>query len=71
MHYGAELDLLGLRLDEVPNLDLEAILERYERKDFKCAFSGCLQHKADINSKSHIAGSVDIGLLKRIRETLD
>lgn len=70
VHYGAALDLLGLRLDEVPKPDLEAILELYDRKCFKCAFGDCLQHQADIKPQSHIAGSVDLGFLKRIRESL-
>lgn len=71
VHYGAALDLLGLRLDEVPKPDLEAILERYTRHDFKCAFGKCLRHQADIKPQSHIAGSVGMGFLSRIRESLD
>ncbi len=71
VHYGAALDLLGLRLDEVPTPDLDTILERYARHDFKCAFGKCLQHQADIKPQSHIAGSVDIGFRDRIRESLD
>ncbi len=71
VHYGAALDLLGLRLDEIPKPDLEKILELYDRTDFKCAFGKCLQRQADFKPQSHIAGSVDIGFLKRIRETID
>ena len=70
VHYGAALDLLGLRLDEIPKSDLEAILGLYDRTEFKCAFSSCLQHQANTKPQSHIAGSVDVGFLTRIREGL-
>lgn len=70
VHYGAGLDLMGMRLGEIPPTALEAILERYPRTDFKCGFGEVVRDQARRKPKSHIAGHVAVGLPERIWETL-
>ncbi|MCP4933211.1 MAG: hypothetical protein GY927_03180 [bacterium] len=70
VHYGAGLDLLGLRVDEIPKHDLETILESHSRKNFKCQFGDCLVKQANLKPNSHIAGGISLGLIKRIPKKL-
>jgi len=70
VHFGAGLDLFGMRLDEVPPASLEAILDAHPRGDFKDCFSPCLHHQADTKPDSSIAGPMALGLSDMIQETL-
>ncbi|WOF75785.1 HD domain-containing protein [Parvibaculaceae bacterium PLY_AMNH_Bact1] len=70
VHFGAGLDLLGSRLEDVPKTDLSAILERYSRDSFASEFGGCLHHQAACKPTSHIAGPVGIGFADRIKDRL-
>lgn len=67
VHYGAGADLLGVRFDEIPKLEIEDILERHPRCGFKRGFETCLHRQAELKPKSHIAGALRIGLDKRAR----
>ncbi len=71
VHFGAGLDLLGSRLEDVPKTDLSAILERYSRDNFCSEFGSCLHHQAASKPGSHIAGPVGIGFVDRLRDRLD
>lgn len=70
VHFGAGLDLFGMRLEEIPADVLAAILEKHSRDDFKACFGPCLQHQADTKPKSSIAGPMALGLSDMIQETL-
>lgn len=70
VHFGAGLDLLGSRLEDVPKTDLSAILERYSRDNFCSEFGSCLHHQAVSKPTSHIAGPVGIGFVERFRDRL-
>lgn len=70
VHYGAALDLMGLRVDEIPKQDLDTILEQYSRQSFKCEFGGCLKNQAALKPNSHIAGGVSLGITDRIKDQL-
>mgnify|MGYP003118205444 FL=1 len=70
VHFGAGLDLLGSRLEDVPKTDLSAILERYSRENFCSEFGSCLHHQAVSKPTSHIAGPVGVGFVDRFRDRL-
>ena len=54
VHYGASLDLMGLRVDEIPKVDLDIILERHSREKFKCEFGTCLTRQAQLKPNTHM-----------------
>ena len=70
VHYGAGLDILGRRLEDVPRTSLETIEERYPRTGCKEHFIDCLRRQAELKPESHIAGHVALGLPDRIKDTL-
>lgn len=70
LHYGTGMDLFGMRLDEVPRENLEEVLSRHPRDEFKKTFRGCLEHQATAKPESQIAASVGIGITDRILDDL-
>lgn len=66
VHFGAGTDLFGMRIDDVPALDLSRLLEAHPRDSFKTCFSACLMHQAETKPNSHIAGPVALGIEGRI-----
>jgi len=70
VHFGAGTDLFGLRIDDVPQLDLWRILETYPRNNFKTCFGACLVRQAETKPDSHIAGSMGMGLIDIIKDDL-
>lgn len=66
VHYGAGVDVLGMRLDEIPDRALQALLELYPRLDFKRCFVPLLVDQATRKPGSHIAGHVGLGFAKRV-----
>ena len=68
VHFGAGLDLFGLRLDEVPKLEVSRILEEWPRCEFKKDFPSCVEYQCQLKPRSHIAGAMALGLGKRIRD---
>lgn len=70
VHFGAALDLVGSRLEDVPKTDLSVILERYSRDNFCSEFGSCMHHQAASKPTSHIAGPVGIGFVDRFRGQL-
>lgn len=71
VHYGAGVDVLGRRLDELPPDSLVQILEQHPRDGCKEHFSACLHRQAELKPKSHIAGLVAIGLSERLIDSLE
>jgi HD domain len=71
VHFGAALDLVGSRLEDVPKTDLSVILESYSRDNFCSEFGSCMHHQAASKPASHIAGPVGIGFVDRFRDRLD
>jgi len=67
VHYGAGVDLFGIRLNEIPERDLDRLLEAWPRHDFKNAFPMCLEHQVALEPESHIAGAMALGLADRVR----
>jgi len=67
VHYGAGADLFGLRLDEIPRVDLDRLLEEWPRCDFKRAFPALLQRQVELEPDCHIAGAMALGLDSRVR----
>lgn len=67
VHYGAGTDLFGLRIDEIPRVDLDSVLERWPRCGFKEAFPAALERQVEQDPGCHIAGSMGLGLGGRIR----
>ena len=70
VHYGAGLDILGRRIDDVPKESLMTIVERYPRNGCKEHFVASLRRQSDLKPDSHIAGHVALGLPDRIIDTL-
>lgn len=67
VHYGAGADLFGLRLDEVPRVDLDRLLEEWPRCGFKNGFPECLERQVALKPDCHIAGAMGLGLGDRAR----
>jgi len=70
VHFGAGMDLFGMRIDELPAASLSEILEKHPRDGFKERFSPCLLHQAKTKPRSHIAGAMSIGLSNMIKDQL-
>ena len=68
VHFGAGLDLFGLRVDEVPKGEFERVLEEWPRCAFKTGFTSCLERQVQLKPESHIAGAMGLGLRKRIHD---
>jgi hypothetical protein len=67
VHFGAGVDVLGLRLDEIPTTLLRTILERHPRLAFKHCFATLLERQATTKPRSHIAGPLGLGFVGRLR----
>lgn len=69
VHYGAGVDVIGIRYDEIPPNTLQEILEQYPRMDFKNLFTDILLRQADIKPDSHIATHMKLGLGNKMKQT--
>ena len=59
--------IAGLRLDEIPRLDLDRVLDEWPRCGFKTEFPACLARQVALKPESHIAGAMGLGLGSRTR----
>ena len=66
VHYGASVDLFGIRLDEIPPIDLQQLLDEWPRCGFKAEFPPLLERQAELKPDSHIAGAMGLGLAGRV-----
>ena len=55
VHLGAALDVIGLRIDEVPSELIDAVIEAHPRRRFKDELSAYLRVEADRKPTSSIA----------------
>ncbi len=69
VHYGAGLDVIGIRLDEIPKHALTEVLSQYPRLDFKRVFGDLLLRQAEKKPKSHISGHVGLGFRRKMEAT--
>jgi hypothetical protein len=67
LHYGAGVDVMGIRLDEVPPEHLRRILNEHPRLEFGRLFAELLEREAALKPASHIAGHIALGFAKRVR----
>lgn len=67
VHYGAGADLFGIRLDEIPKIELDRMLVEWPRCGFKTDFPACLERQVELKPDSHIAGAMALGLAGRTR----
>jgi HD domain len=68
LHVGTGMDLLGMRINEIPQEYILDVLAQFPRDNVKQTFSHCLHHQAKQKPCSHIAGAVGLGITNRIRE---
>ena len=66
MHFGAGADVIGLRLDEIPEDLFARVVDMCPRLDFKEAFAALMAGQAESKPRSHIAGHVGLGFTSRI-----
>ncbi len=69
VHFGAGVDVIGIRFDEIPPHTLSRILEDYPRLGFKELFTALLQAQADSKPESFIAAHIALGLNTKIKAT--
>lgn len=69
VHFGAGVDVIGIRFDEIPPNILSRILEDYPRLGFKEFFTALLQEQADIKPDSFIATHIKLGINTKIKAT--
>lgn len=67
VHYGAGVDVIGIRLDEIPPAAVRAVLEECPRLEFKRCFGALIEGQAARKPGSHIAGHVGLGFIGRMR----
>lgn len=69
VHFGAGVDVIGIRIDEIPANMLREVLENYPRLGFKEAFSAALRKQVKLKPDSHIAAHMGLGFEKKIKAT--
>jgi hypothetical protein len=69
VHFGAGVDVIGIRLDEIPVHALAETLECYPRLNFKSGFADLLRRQQRAKPDSYIAGHMGLGFAKKIAGT--
>lgn len=67
VHFGAGLDVIGVRAEDIAAATRDAIVARYPRLDFKREFSRLLEDQCGRKPACHIAGHVALGFQQKIR----
>ena len=67
-HFGAGLDVLGLRRADVADRTFRAIVEGWPRERFKAAFNEVLRDQADRKPGCHIAKQLRLGPAAKIED---
>ncbi|MEM7569228.1 MAG: hypothetical protein AAF337_05475 [Pseudomonadota bacterium] len=67
IHFGAGVDVLGIKLHDVPPILLHEVLEAYPRLDFREALPRLMEDQAALKPKGHIAGHVGLGFGNKVR----
>ena len=66
VHYGAGMDVIGLRTEDIAMPTSVAIVERYPRLRFKCEFPLLLADQVRRKPDCHIAGHVALGFIRKV-----
>jgi hypothetical protein len=66
-HFGTGVDVAGLRLYEFNKQQVDRLVGVLPRHDFKCAFPPLLERQAALKPDSNVAGMVNLGFCKMIR----
>ncbi len=69
VHFGAGVDVIGIRFDEIPPDALANVLELYPRLGFKEAFSMALRKQYELKPGSHISAHMGLGFEKKLKGT--
>ncbi|MCC7412328.1 MAG: HD domain-containing protein [Gammaproteobacteria bacterium] len=66
VHFGAGVDVIGYRAEDVARETCDAVVARYPRLDFKREFSRMIEAQATRKPRCHIAGHVGLGFSRKI-----
>ena len=69
VHFGAGVDVIGIRFDEIPEHAMAEVLELYPRLGFKEAFSAVLRKQYELKPDSHISAHMGLGFEKKLKGT--
>jgi hypothetical protein len=67
VHFGAGMDVVGLRAEDLSTHTVRHVVEAYPRHGFKKAFSEVLEHEVRRKPLSHMAGHMGLGFSRRIQ----
>lgn len=67
VHYGAGVDVIGFRAEDISPQTREAIVNAYPRHEFKKAFPPLLKDQVERKPQCHIAGHYNLGFAGKIR----
>lgn len=66
VHYGAGVDVIGFRAEDISVETRDAIVNAYPRHDFKKAFPLLLEGQVQAKPQCHIAGHYKLGFVSKI-----
>lgn len=69
VHFGAGVDVMGYRAEDVHARTLKDIVRRYPRLSFKEQISLVVKDQADRKPDCSITGHVELGFLKKLQQT--
>jgi hypothetical protein len=67
VHFGAGMDVVGLRAEDISTRTVRQIVEAYPRHGFKKAFADVLEDEVRRRPRSHMAGHMGLGFSRRIQ----
>ncbi len=67
VHYGAGVDVIGFRAEDISSETRDAIVNAYPRLDFKQAFIPLLKNQVENKPQCHIAGHYNLGFAGKIK----
>lgn len=67
VHYGAGVDVIGFRIEDIARDTREAIINAYPRHDFKASFTHLIDQQAQEKPSCHIAGHHKLGFTGKIK----
>jgi len=67
VHFGAGVDVIGFRAEDISQHTRDAIVGAYPRCGFKKAFPSLLQYQVDRKPQCHIAGHYKLGFAAKIK----
>jgi hypothetical protein len=66
VHFGAGMDVVGFRAEDLSPDTVRHIVDAYPRLGFKKAFAETLEDEVRRKPRSHMAGHVGLGFLRKI-----